>query len=62
MRCTLAFALATVVACRSNEAERIDQLTAKVADLEKRLAIADQRGSVDATKVASELLAKGSAA
>src|SRR5258706_14201662 len=61
MRLRFVLLLAAVVACRSNEAERVDQLAAKVGELDKRITSIDQRGAVDATKVAGELLAKGSA-
>jgi hypothetical protein len=62
MRAILAAWLVSAVACRANETERVDQLGTRVDDHDLRLGAIERRGELDAHKVASELLAKGSAA
>lgn len=48
-------------ACRANETERVDQLNARTDDHDQRIAAIEHRGELDIHRVASELLAKGSA-
>jgi hypothetical protein len=52
----------TLVACRTNETASVDKLGAQTTDIERRLAAIEARGTIDTAKVATELLAKGSAA
>ena len=50
-------------ACRATDTEdRLTQATTRVAELERRLATVEQRGSVDTAQVAATLLAQGKAA
>ncbi|MCW5808906.1 MAG: collagen-like protein [Deltaproteobacteria bacterium] len=53
-------AFATLVACRAGDTDkRVDETNARVEDHATRLAAIEQRGELDAHKVAQELLAKG---
>ena len=52
---------ALLIACRSNETERVDKLNSRADDHDQRLANIERRGELDVHKVSSELLAKGSA-
>src|ERR1043165_832443 len=54
--------LLVLIACRSNEDESVKKLEAKHTDLDRRVGVIEQRGPVDTQAIASELLAKGSAA
>jgi hypothetical protein len=60
MRC--AVLVFTLFACRTNDTERVDKLGAQTTDIDRRLAAIEARGPVDTANVATELLAKGSAA
>ncbi|NVB83802.1 MAG: hypothetical protein HOV81_35835 [Kofleriaceae bacterium] len=55
-------ALLVLVGCRSNDTEAVDKLSARVADLDRRIGSIEANGPVDTHAVATELLAKGSAA
>lgn len=54
--------LVVSIACRSNETAGVDRLDTRVADLDRRLGAVEQRVPVDTQAIASELLARGSAA
>ena len=54
----IAIALA-LVACQSKENAQVDELGKRVGDHDQRIAAIEQRGDVDAQKVAGVLLAKG---
>jgi hypothetical protein len=60
MRCSTALLL--LLACRATETERVDKLGGRVDDHDKRLSMIEKRGELDVHHVATELLAKGSAA
>jgi hypothetical protein len=54
--------LILVFACRANDTERVDKLNTRADDHDQRIATIERRGELDIHRVASELLAKGSAA
>ena len=54
--------LLATIACRSSETEGVTKLEAKATAIEQRLASIEQRVPVDTAAIATELLAKGSAA
>ncbi len=57
-----AVSLCALAACRQDDAETVAKLEQRVAAAEQRVAAIEQRGALDTQAVASELLAKGSAA
>ena len=53
--------LVTLIACRANETERVDKLGTRVDEHDQRLGTIERRGELDITRVANEILARGSA-
>jgi len=59
VRRTVLMLVCAAAACRTNDTEPVDKLTTRAADHDRRIAIIEGRGAVDAEKVAATLLAKG---